>query len=571
MPSLTRCALEATLIAFCLSQAFSQTNTAVQHPVKVVNAAQHPVPAVKQGTTVVSRNLNGTNSSLPAAGSDSSSPVSAPVTGSGTAGYIARWSTSLKLGSSLLYQNAAGDVGIGTTAPAATLDVNGTINAATGFNLGGNPFDYGSSPFFGNVFLGFAGNLPAISTSQYNVAVGYYALSNISTGEGNTAIGFDALDYDSGDSSGDGSYNTAVGMDALVVNTLGNANTAIGYLAMNGSSGGSDNTADGVGALFNNSGNYNTAIGMDALSGAGQVNNQNTATGFGALFAASTGSYNTANGYEALYANTTGNSNLAAGELSLEANTTGSWNAASGNKSLLNNTTGNYNVGVGYDAGQTIDSSAGTGSGNTIVGAGAALETGSLTNATAIGNNAVVSVSNAVVLGCVSGSNNCAGKVAVGIGTSSPTEILTLVRGGGSAVADAWQTYSSRRWKTNIQTLHGALGKVEQLRGVSYDLKASGKHEVGVIAEEVGAVIPELVTWDKNGKDAQSVDYSRLTALLIEATKEQQREIKLQQAILHTQASAIRNLKSELRATRQTLEKVKAQVNAAQPALLAAK
>jgi hypothetical protein len=33
----------------------------------------------------------------------------------------------------------------------------------------------------------------------------------------------------------------------------------------------------------------------------------------------------------------------------------------------------------------------------------------------------------------------------------------------------------------------GALGKVGQLRGVSYDLKDSGKHEIGLIAEEVGA------------------------------------------------------------------------------------
>jgi hypothetical protein len=59
-------------------------------------------------------------------------------------------------------------------------------------------------------------------------------------------------------------------------------------------------------------------------------------------------------------------------------------------------------------------------------------------------------------------------------------------------------------------------------------LRANGKHEVGVIAEEVGAVVPEVVTWDRNGTDAQSVDYSRLTALLIEPTKEQQKLIEQQ-------------------------------------------
>jgi len=67
------------------------------------------------------------------------------------------------------------------------------------------------------------------------------------------------------------------------------------------------------------------------------------------------------------------------------------------------------------------------------------------------------------------------------------------------------------------------------------------------------------------------VDYSRLTALLIEAAKEQQREFQRQQAVLRAQAAAARNLKAELRATRQTLQKVKAQLATAQPALVAAR
>ena len=70
---------------------------------------------------------------------------------------------------------------------------------------------------------------------------------------------------------------------------------------------------------------------------------------------------------------------------------------------------------------------------------------------------------------------------------------------------------------------------MERLRGVSYDLKDSGKHEIGVIAEEVGQVVPEVVSYEKNGKDARGVDYSRLTALLIEAVKQQQKQITQQQ------------------------------------------
>ncbi len=113
----------------------------------------------------------------------------------------------------------------------------------------------------------------------------------------------------------------------------------------------------------------------------------------------------------------------------------------------------------------------------------------------------------------------------VGIGTSNPTNILTIGQGAGHALADGWDTYSSRKLKDNIQSLEGALHKVEQLRGVYFDWKTTGKHDVGLIAEDVAQVIPEIVSFEPNGRDARSVDYSRLTALLVEAIKEQQSEI----------------------------------------------
>ena len=92
------------------------------------------------------------------------------------------------------------------------------------------------------------------------------------------------------------------------------------------------------------------------------------------------------------------------------------------------------------------------------------------------------------------------------------------------------------------------------MRGVSYELKSNGKHEVGVIAEEVGAVVPEIVTWDQNGKDAQSVDYSRLTALLIEATKEQQAVIQQQQEQMKTQQEQIAQLTSQVKTIQASLK-----------------
>jgi hypothetical protein len=113
----------------------------------------------------------------------------------------------------------------------------------------------------------------------------------------------------------------------------------------------------------------------------------------------------------------------------------------------------------------------------------------------------------------------------VGIGETGPANTFEIVA-GGTTLADAWTTRSSRRFKTNIQPLAGALQKIEQLQGVSYERKADGKHEIGVVAEDVAQIVPEVVSRDPNTHDVQGVDYSRLTALLIEAVKAQQSEIQ---------------------------------------------
>jgi hypothetical protein len=279
----------------------------------------------------------------------------------------------------------------------------------------------------------------------------------------------------------------------------------------------------------------------------------NTASGAEALQHNTTGGGNTASGSAALASNTTGEYNTAASSGALANNTTGGNNTAIGYSALYNNTTGGQNTAVGDSAGQTLDQSNMTMSNNTFLGFGSAVSTGTLTNATAIGYNATVAESNAVVLGCVNGINECPNVVSVGIGTTAPNHIFTIGVGLGHAIADGWDTYSSRRWKTNIQTLHGALAKVEQLRGVSYELKINGKHEIGVIAEEVGTVVPEVVTWDKNGKDAAGVDYGRLTALLIEATKEQGVLIHQQQEQIRAQQAQIVRLTSQVKAIRASL------------------
>ncbi len=110
----------------------------------------------------------------------------------------------------------------------------------------------------------------------------------------------------------------------------------------------------------------------------------------------------------------------------------------------------------------------------------------------------------------------------VGIGTTEPTEQLHVA---GKINADGLLYPSSSRWKTNIQPITGALNKLQRLHGVSYDWKADGKPSIGLIAEEVAEVIPEVVSYEKDSRNANGLDYARLVAVLIEAVKEQQKEI----------------------------------------------
>jgi len=114
----------------------------------------------------------------------------------------------------------------------------------------------------------------------------------------------------------------------------------------------------------------------------------------------------------------------------------------------------------------------------------------------------------------------------VGIGVDRPSNLLTLKKLGGSAIADGWTTYSSARWKDNIQPIQDPIETLQRLRGVSFDWKADGHYDIGLVAEEVGAVVPKVVAFEGNGFDARSVDYARVVALLIEAIKEQQKEIE---------------------------------------------
>jgi hypothetical protein len=133
----------------------------------------------------------------------------------------------------------------------------------------------------------------------------------------------------------------------------------------------------------------------------------------------------------------------------------------------------------------------------------------------------------------------------VGIGTTSPGSNFRLDV-AGAAHASSHPTSSDARLKRNVTLLTNVLGKLDKIRGVSFDWnetyellgRATGSREIGVIAQEVETVLPELVcTWGDEGYKA--VDYGRLTAVLIEAIKELRRETETQVAGLEARLSSL--------------------------------
>lgn len=207
-----------------------------------------------------------------------------------------------------------------------------------------------------------------------------------------------------------GGANTAVGDDALSANGSGNANTAVGSSSLNGNTLGSNNTASGSFSLYSNTtGGNNTAFGRSAMASNTTASN-NIAIGRNALYNQSFSnggvewiSNNTAIGIEALSANqSTSTSN-------------GINNTATGYQALFTNVTGSSNTGFGYGADVASDA---------------------LTNATAIGANAIVDASNKIQLGDVNVTLvNTSGAIKTpqlrGAAANKYAEQHTLVAGDG--------------------------------------------------------------------------------------------------------------------------------------------
>jgi len=112
----------------------------------------------------------------------------------------------------------------------------------------------------------------------------------------------------------------------------------------------------------------------------------------------------------------------------------------------------------------------------------------------------------------------------VGIGVTDPASKLHV---NGRITAHGYDLFSDARLKQDVTPLTGILGKLDKIRAVSFQWNKqaesfglqAGHPDVGVIAQEVAAVFPELVT-ARGPEKYQTVDYTKLTSVLLEAVKE---------------------------------------------------
>jgi len=107
----------------------------------------------------------------------------------------------------------------------------------------------------------------------------------------------------------------------------------------------------------------------------------------------------------------------------------------------------------------------------------------------------------------------------VGINNTVNDLTYNLEVSGSIRASSALLSNSDERLKENIYPIDNALSRVGQIEGVYFNWKDKSEKQVGVIAQQVEKVLPEVVSEDKNSY--LSVDYSKIVPLLIEAINEQ--------------------------------------------------
>jgi hypothetical protein len=297
-----------------------------------------------------------------------------------------------------------------------------------------------------------------------NTFIGKCAGKSNIEGQNNTFLGWRA-----GIANKKGSHNTFLGFRAGKSNLTGGANIFVGYDAGSSNTEGGANIFIGLRAGFNNTkGRGNTFLGYEA--GNGNIDGQ------GNIYI----------GHHAGFENEKGDHNIFIGNLTGNSNK------------------GNHNTFLGYGSGYENK----TGSGNVFIGFKA-------------GHSEVRSNKLHIANGPTNSDTLIYGdfeKKRVGINKTNPTYTLDV---NGEIIADKCHERSDIRLKTDVNPLNSALEQIALLRGVTFhwkDKKKDNGQQMGVIAQEIEKVFPQVVSTDGSGY--KSVAYSSLVAPLIEAVKE---------------------------------------------------
>ena len=395
------------------------------------------------------------------------------------------------------------------------------------------------------------------SIGNYSVALGY---QNRAKGNYSFAIGINALA--SGIQStamgsatiASGSISTAIGnttkASGIVSTAMGNYTTASASYSTTMGNGteasGSSSTAMGVattasgltstamGYYTDATGDYSTALGYSALASG------NTSTAMGGNTVASA-NYSTAMGYNTdatfQFATAMGYYTLASGNVSTAM---GNYTTASASYSTAmgyyTDATGGYSTAMGNNA--TASGSVSFAMGN-YVSAPSGYETAIgcwSTNYTPVSTTGSFGGDRLFVIGNGTSTSERSNAITVlkngntGIGIDNPG-IYKLYVTGSAFSTGLWMS-SDIRWKTNITDIGNIMSKIMNLRPVTYNWRTDEfpdrgfdtDLQLGLIAQEAEEVFPELVKTNDDGY--KSLNYAKLTVILLEGMKEQQAQIE---------------------------------------------
>lgn len=434
----------------------------------------------------------------------------------------------------------AGNLGIGTNNPQSLLDVAGNINTSTQYNINGN-----------RVFAVTGAALPTTNTFA-GVGAGALTTPSATTGDGHFNSFFG---YSAGPSNTTGQNNSFFGIKAGQSNTTGGANSFFGANAGFSNTTSNGNSFFGIGAgVGNTTGATNSFFGRNA----GQSNTtENNNTFLGAFSNGAAGITNaTAVGFQA---QVTQSNSLVLGSINTDTNVGIGTTAPLGRLDVR----GDIFVGLNSvpDAPLGANSLFIRNDGQVASGNSLRID-GAINNLYLIGRSAPGSTQGTGIIfrTATAGAGEIDrvyidpdGNVAINVlGSAGATQ---LCRNASNQISTC---SSSLRYKKDVVHFSGGLNVVNRLHPITFRWKTDQTPDLGLGAEDVAAVEPLLVTHNSRGQ-VEGVKYDRLSAVFINAFKEQQAQIARQQAEAkkqQDQIAAVRVANAALNARLRAIEKI---------------